>query len=152
MEKKKSSPINKTIAVSKNDSEDFDLGTDNIFADLGLPNPEEELAKAKLATEIFHIIKQKKLTQVKAAGLLGVDQAKVSALMTGKLSGFSMERLFRFLNDLGQDVAIKVKPKSHTRKKGSTTVGTYCSLRREIDNTSRSPRSQVYAIAAKKNR
>ena len=112
MEKKKKTSLDKNIAVSKSVSTDFELGTDNIFADLGLPNPEEELAKAKLATEIFHIIKQKKLTQVKAAGMLGVDQAKVSALMTGKLSGFSIERLFRFLNDLGQDVNIKIKPRA----------------------------------------
>jgi len=112
MEKKKKTSLDKNIAVSKSVSTDFELGTDNIFADLGLPNPEEELAKAKLATEIFHIIKQKKLTQVKAADLLGVDQAKVSALMTGKLSGFSIERLFRFLNDLGQDVNIKIKPRA----------------------------------------
>src|SRR3990172_10396692 len=77
MEKKKKTSLDKNIAVSKSVSTDFELGTDNIFADLGLPNPEEELAKAKLATEIFHIIKQKKLTQVKAADLLGVDQAKI---------------------------------------------------------------------------
>lgn len=150
MEKKKNPSLKKKIAVNKHDSIDFELGTDNIFADLGLPNPEEELAKAKLATEIYYVIKRKKLTQVKAADLLGVDQAKVSALMTGKLSGFSIERLFKFLNDLGQDITIKIKPSPHTRKKGNTTIGIYTPLRSKIDSTSRRP--QALAIAAKKRR
>lgn len=149
MEKKKKIILNKKMALNRDDSTDFEFGTDNIFADLGLPNPEEELAKAKLATEIYYVIKQKKLTQVKAANLLGVDQAKVSALMTGKLSGFSIERLFKFLNDLGQDVAIKVKPSPRAGKKGSTTVGIYGPLRRETHSTRR---PQSLAIAAKKSR
>ena len=148
MEKKKKTSLKKKIAVGKNESTYFELGSDNIFADLGLPNPEEALAKAKLATEIFHIIKQKKLTQVKAADLLGVDQAKVSALMTGKLSGFSIERLFRFLNDLGQDITIRVRPKSRTRKRGSTTVGIYAPLRRQTGSTPTRP--QPFALAAKR--
>ena len=147
MKKKKTTS---NTVVSKRVSTDFELGTDNIFADLGLPNPEEALVKARLAIEIFHIIKQKKLTQVKAADLLGVDQAKVSALMTGKLSGFSIERLFRFLNDLGQDVNIKIKPKSSTRKRGSTIVGVYNSIRREISRTSTQKTPQRLAIHAKK--
>jgi predicted XRE-type DNA-binding protein len=51
------------------------------------------------------------MNQAEAAGLLGVDQPKVSALVKGKLSGFSTERLFRFLNALGCDVEILVKNK-----------------------------------------
>jgi len=80
----------------------------NVFADLGLPNPEELLAKAELALQINRLIKQKKLTQVKVAKLLDIDQPKVSLLAQGKLSGFSIERLFKFLNLLGQEIVIKV--------------------------------------------
>lgn len=85
-------------------------GSGNVFADLGLPNADELLIKAKLADQISDIISQRKLTQAEAANLLGVDQPKVSALVRGKLSGFSVERLFRFLNTLGSDIEIRIIP------------------------------------------
>ena len=83
----------------------------NVFADLGLPNPEERLAKAELARQIAHLIKKKKLTQVQAAKLLDIDQPKISALLKGKLAGFSMDRLFKFLIALDQDIDIRIHPK-----------------------------------------
>ncbi len=79
----------------------YEISSGNVFADLGLPNPEERLAKAELALQINRLIKKKKLTQIAAAKLLDIDQPKISALNQGKLAGFSMERLFRFLNLLG---------------------------------------------------
>lgn len=82
----------------------------NVFADLGLKNPDELLAKAELVQRICDIIAQRKLTQLRAAKLLGIDQPKVSALMRGKLDGFSTDRLFRFLNALGSDVEIVIRP------------------------------------------
>jgi predicted XRE-type DNA-binding protein len=89
----------------------------NVFADLGLENSDELLVKAELARKISSIISQQQMTQAEAAGLLGIDQPKISALMNGKLSGFSTVRLFRFLNALGRDVEIvvKAKPKSHSK-------------------------------------
>ena len=89
----------------------YELSSGNVFADIGIENPEEALAKAKLITHIHDVIKKKKLTQKKAAILLGIDQPKVSALLCGKFSGFSLERLIRFLNALGADVTINVKTK-----------------------------------------
>jgi len=85
----------------------YEESSGNIFADLGLPNPEELLAKAEAAIEIAHIIKKKKLTQTRAAEILGIDQPKVSAILRGKLRSFSLERLFRFLNALGTTVIVK---------------------------------------------
>ncbi len=85
----------------------------NVFADLGLKNPEELLAKAQLVQRIADIIAERKLTQARAAKLLGVDQPKVSALLRGKLEGFSTDRLFRFLNALGRDVEIIIRPARH---------------------------------------
>ncbi|QDV39136.1 helix-turn-helix domain-containing protein [Tautonia plasticadhaerens] len=82
----------------------------NVFADLGLEGPEELLAKADLVHRICELIAERGLTQVRAAKLLGVDQPKVSALMRGNLEGFSTERLFRFLNALGQDVEVVIRP------------------------------------------
>lgn len=87
-------------------------GSGNIFEDLGLENAEELLVKAELARKISGIVDSQNLTQSEAAELLGIDQPKVSALINGKLSGFSTSRLFRFLNALGRDVEIVVKPKS----------------------------------------
>ena len=82
----------------------------NVFADLGLENPEGLLAKAALVQRIADIIAERKLTQAGAAKLLGIDQPKVSALLRGKLDGFSTDRLFRFLNALGRDVEIVIRP------------------------------------------
>ena len=89
---------------------EYETSSGNVFADLGIENPEEALLKAELALQINEIISRKKLTQKSAAAVLGVDQPKISALMNGKLSGFSIERLFRFLNDLGQDITINIQP------------------------------------------
>src|SRR5580698_6799049 len=83
-------------------------GSGNVFADLGLPDAEELLAKANLAHRITCLVTEQKLTQTQAAARLGIDQPKVSALLRGKLDGFSTERLIRFLNALGQDVEIVV--------------------------------------------
>src|SRR5215831_15363972 len=82
----------------------------NVFADLGLKNPDELLAKAELVQRIADIIAERKLTQTRTAKLLGIDQPKVSALLRGKLDGFSTDRLFRFLNALGRDVEIVIRP------------------------------------------
>jgi len=94
----------------------------NVFADLGLPNPEDRLAKAELARKISEIIAKRRLTQLEAAELLGIDQPKISALVRGRLGGFSLERLMRFLNVLGRDVEIVVKPKPKGRRHAVLSV------------------------------
>lgn len=88
----------------------------NVFADLDLSNPDEALAKADLALQINKLIKEKDLTQKMAAKILGIDQPKISALTRGRLGGFSIERLFKFLILLGQDIEIVLKPHVKTRK------------------------------------
>jgi predicted XRE-type DNA-binding protein len=98
------------------------VGSGNVFADLDLPNPEERLIKAELARRISEIIRQRDLTQIEAAELLEIDQPKVSALTRGRLNGFSTTRLFRFLNALGSDVEIVVKPKPESRLTATITV------------------------------
>ncbi len=94
----------------------------NVFADLGLPHPEEALAKAEIASKIQDIITERKLTQAQAAKILEISQPKVSLLLRGFLTNFSLERLLRFLNDLGQDVYISVVPASHMGH-GCTRIG-----------------------------
>jgi len=85
----------------------------NVFADLGLPNPEQELLKARLTLQIYTIIKDRGLTQTEAADVLGIKQPNVSSLMRNRAGGFSVGRLMEFLTALGQDVEISVRP---TRK------------------------------------
>jgi predicted XRE-type DNA-binding protein len=85
----------------------------NVFADLGLPNPEQELLKARLTLQIHKIVKARGLNQTQAGHLLGIKQPHVSALMRNRAGNFSIGRLIEFLTALGQDVKITVKP---TRK------------------------------------
>ncbi|MEA1960188.1 MAG: helix-turn-helix transcriptional regulator [Bacillota bacterium] len=88
-------------------------GSENIFKDMGLPNPDESLAKARIASMIYDIIESRGLTQKRAGDILGVSQPKISALRNGRLEEFSIERLFSFLRALDQDVDIVVRPKRH---------------------------------------
>ena len=111
---------NKTTKTRPKD-EDVRVGSGNVFADLGLSGADERLAKAELAHEICALIKSAKLTQIQAARRLGVDQPKVSALIHGRLKDFSTDRLLRFINLLGRDVHIVIRPLEH-RKHGSIRV------------------------------
>ncbi len=90
------------------------VASGNVFADLGRPRPAEALAKAELARKMGTIIERRGLTQSAAAELLEIDQPKVSALTRGRLTGFSLDRLVRFLVLLGSDVEIVVKPRART--------------------------------------
>ena len=80
----------------------------NVFADLGIKNPEEAMVKARLAHVISDAITTRDMTQVEAAELLGIDQPKVSRLVRGQLAGFSIDRLFRFVTLLGSDIEITI--------------------------------------------
>ncbi|MDO8672307.1 MAG: helix-turn-helix transcriptional regulator [Dehalococcoidia bacterium] len=100
------------------------VSSGNVFSDLGVENPEEALAKAKLARVIGTIIVKRRLTQTQAAELLGIDQPKVSALVRGRLTGFSIDRLLRFLVALDRDVEISIKPKPRSRLHGRLDVAT----------------------------
>lgn len=101
---------------------EIQAGSGNVFADLDLENPTELLVKAELARQIKRLIEHQQMTQAIAAEILGIDQPKVSALMNGKLAGFSIPRLFRFLNALGQDVEIIVREKPLAHARASTSV------------------------------
>ena len=90
----------------------------NVFADLGFDNPDEEMLKAQLALGIRSLIKERQLTQARAAGVLGVAQPDVSKVVNGRVSGFSLERLFSFIRRLGNDVEITVKRTEPRRETG----------------------------------
>lgn len=89
---------------------EYEVGSGNVFADLGLPDSEQELVKAKLTVQIFQILRDRQLTQVEAARLLGTTQAQVSALMRCRPVSISIGRLMEFLTMLGRDVEVTVRP------------------------------------------
>ena len=92
----------------------------NVFADLGLPHPEQELLKARLALQIYKIIKELGLRQAEAGKILGIKQPHVSVLMRNRAGNFSVARLMEFLTALDQDVEITVRPKR--RRHGEMSV------------------------------
>lgn len=85
----------------KDDAFSVAEGSGNVFADLELTKPEEELSKARLASRIRSVIERRGLTQANAAELMGMGQPEVSALLDGRLTHFSSDRLERLLITLG---------------------------------------------------
>lgn len=88
----------------------------NVFKDLGIKSPEQHLAKVKLVSRIQDILDENGWNQEKASKFLGIRQPKISALLKGRLEGFSMERLLTLLTRLDQDITITVKEKPKRRK------------------------------------
>jgi predicted XRE-type DNA-binding protein len=95
----------------------IEVGSGNIFADLGLPDAEEMLLKSTIVIELRHLIKQRKLTQTAAAKLIGVGQADLSKILRGQFHGYSEAKLMRMLTAFDQDVEITTRPH---RKSGKT--------------------------------
>jgi predicted XRE-type DNA-binding protein len=97
-------------------------GSGNVFADLGLADADELWTRVRLAASINAILAARKLTQAKAAELLGVNQPKISALKHYKLEGFSAERLMHFATALEHDVVIEIRPRAKVAKKGRILI------------------------------
>ena len=88
----------------------YEIGGANVFEDIGVPNAEEHLIKAKLVFKIQTIMQHRRLKQTEAAKLFGVRQPDISKMLRGEFRQFSVERLLRFLVALNQDVEIVIKP------------------------------------------
>ena len=97
-------------------------GTGNVFADLGYADAGERQTKLRLAQAINAIVDARSLTQAVTAGLLGINQPKVSALANYRLDGFSIERLMTFLTALDRDVEIVIRKRSRSRRAGQISV------------------------------
>jgi predicted XRE-type DNA-binding protein len=96
------------MVQSKTKQTQVEWGSGNVFADLGLPNAGELQHKARLGVLIHQSIREQGLSQIEAARVLGVNQPKISALINGKMDGFSLERLLLFLSALGHDVKLTI--------------------------------------------
>jgi predicted XRE-type DNA-binding protein len=102
--------------------EGIQVSSGNIFADLGMPNPSLLLAKAELVRQINLLILAENLTLGQTAKHFGVEVDAITNLQKGKLSRFSFEQLFQFLNMLGKDVDIHVVPQSKDNVEAQTIV------------------------------
>ncbi|HEY3579990.1 MAG TPA: helix-turn-helix transcriptional regulator [Pyrinomonadaceae bacterium] len=94
----------------------------NVFTDLGFADSEERLLKAKLASKIAQLIAERRWTQSQTAERIGLDQPKVSRLLRGQLSGFSVDRLFAVLNRLGHSVEVRISAKARAPEKSHIRV------------------------------
>jgi len=94
----------------------------NVFTDLGFADSEERLLKAKLAGKIAQLIAERTWTQSQTAERIGLDQPKVSRLLRGQLSGFSVDRLFAVLNRLGHSVEVRISAKARAPEKAHIRV------------------------------
>ncbi len=93
----------------------------HVFADIGLPDPETHLAKAKIVQTLSRIINEQGLTRTEAGLRLGLSQPKVSALLSGGFRGYSVERLLRFANALHHNVRITIEAEA-TEAEGRLVV------------------------------
>ena len=89
---------------------DVIYGSDNVFADLGLPDASAELIKAELTYQIGKQIKRLGLTRAAAANRLGISQADASRLIKCRPTDFASDRLLGILNALGLDIDIVLRP------------------------------------------
>ena len=102
--------------------EDYTPGSGNVFKDLGLPSPDERLAKAKLAYKINHFIAERGMTQKAAAGFLGISRSKMTALRNGRLKSFTIDFLFSLMEKLEYHTEHNIQDGDtlHMRKIGLT--------------------------------
>lgn len=99
-----------------------EVGSGNVFADLGLPDAEELQTKVQLAVAIKREVTVRRWSQAEAAEVLGINQPKVSALLRYRLDGFSVERLMNFLTALGHDVEIVIRRRRAGQHAGRISV------------------------------
>ena len=101
---------------------EIEAGTGNVFADLGYADAKERTLKVELALEVNRVLNRRKLTQVRAAELLGIVQPHVSDLACYRLNRFSVERLMQFLTRLGKDVEIRIAERPARRSRAGVRV------------------------------
>lgn len=107
--------------MKRADDTKVQVGSGNVFADLGLPDAEDLLIKSNIVIELRRLIKARKLTQTAAAKVIGISQPDLSHILKGKFRGYSVERLMRMLTAFDQDVEIHSKPRAQKNRPGRIT-------------------------------
>jgi predicted XRE-type DNA-binding protein len=87
---------------------EFEEGSGNVFADLGLKDADRLLARAQIGYHVYKILKAEKLKQREISEVLGIAQPDVSHLMNGHFSRFTTDKLLDFLKRLDRKVTIEV--------------------------------------------
>ena len=90
----------------------------NVFADLGLPNPEERVLKAQIAIHIKDLIRDQGLTQTQAAERVGLPQSNISHIVNGRLANYSVERLLQVVSKLGHSVEVRI----HSQRNANSSI------------------------------
>lgn len=93
---------------------EFETSSGNVFADIGFENAQEMLFKSELVRQINHTIKGRDLNSAQTKDLLNIDEDMLSNLSRGRLTELTIENLFRYLNILGRDLEVVLKPRSTT--------------------------------------
>ena len=112
----------KSERMTKTRQIDHEVSSGNVFEDLGFPDAQEHLLRARIVTEIYSIIKSRNLTQTVAAAVLGITQPQVSRMLKGNFGEYSVDRLMRFLTLFDRDVDIVIRKKRSKKKHGKVTV------------------------------
>ncbi len=99
----------------------IEMGSGNIFADLGLPDADTHFLKAQIVSEIYRLTQGRKLTQAQAGTCMGISQPEVSRLFKGNFREYSIDRLMAFLTAFDRDVEIVVRPHKKSGKSGRIT-------------------------------
>jgi predicted XRE-type DNA-binding protein len=97
---------------------EFELSSGNVFADIGFDNAEEMLLKSELVRQINKTIKERELTSVQTRDMLNLNEEMLSNLSKGRLTELTLENLFRYLNILGRDLEVVLKPRSTSNSQG----------------------------------
>ena len=108
--------------MNKKDNSSVQESSGNIFADIGMQDPDQEQLKAGLTLQVYRLIRNRKLTQTETGEILGIKQSHVSALMRNRSGNFSAKRLRDFLTILGQGVEMNVRSASKRKKQGKAPV------------------------------
>ena len=98
------------MSTKRQKSTRVEVGSGNVFADLGLKDADQLLARSQIGFHVFKILEQKKLKQREIASILGIAQSDVSHLMNGHFSRFTTDKLLDFLRRLDRKVTIEVSP------------------------------------------
>jgi predicted XRE-type DNA-binding protein len=101
---------------------EFELSSGNVFADIGFDNAEEMQLKSELVRQINKTIKERELTSIQARDMLNINEEMLSNLSKGRLTELTLENLFRYLNILGRDLEVVLKPQSTSNSQGKLQV------------------------------
>jgi predicted XRE-type DNA-binding protein len=109
------------MTIDRSDIE-FELSSGNVFADIGFDNAEEMQLKSELVRQINKAIKERDLTSIQTKDLLNLNEEMLSNLSKGRLTELTLEHLFRYLNILGRDLEVVLKPRSTSNSQGKLQV------------------------------